>query len=137
MLITDTCIKRPVFATVISLLLVAFGLISFKDLPLREYPDVSPPVVSVQTRYPGTSAEIIETQITQTLEDQISGIEGIRSISSESLDGQSNVTIEFTLSRDIDDAANDVRDRVSRALGNLKSTQAVMSSFGIPSLVAP
>ena len=119
MLITDTCIKRPVFATVISLLLVAFGLISFKDLPLREYPDVSPPVVSVQTRYPGTSAEIIETQITQTLEDQISGIEGIRSISSESLDGQSNVTIEFTLSRDIDDAANDVRDRVSRALGNL------------------
>ena len=118
MLITDTCIKRPVFATVISLLLVAFGLISFKDLPLREYPDVSPPVVSVQTRYPGTSAEIIETQITQTLEDQISGIEGIRSISSESLDGQSNVTIEFTLSRDIDDAANDVRDRVSRALGS-------------------
>jgi multidrug efflux pump len=119
MLISDVSVKRPVFATVISLLLVAFGLISFDRLPLREYPDIDPPVVSIETAYPGASAAVVETKITQLIEDRVSGIEGIRTISSESRDGQSDITIEFTLDRDIDAAANDVRERLSRVVDNL------------------
>ena len=119
MLLSDISVKRPVFATVISLLLIAFGVISFTRLPLRELPDIDPPVVSIDTRYPGASAAVVETRITQLLEDSISGIEGIKSISSSNRDGLSRITVEFRLSRDIDAAANDVRDRVSRALGSL------------------
>ena len=119
MLISDVSVKRPVFATVISLLLVAFGLISFDRLPLREYPDIDPPVVSIETSYPGASAAVLETKITQLIEDRVSGIEGIRTISSESRDGQSSITIEFTLDRNIDAAANDVRERLSRVVDNI------------------
>ena len=119
MLITDVAVKRPVFATVISLLLVAFGLISFDRLPLREYPDVDPPIVSIETTYPGASAAVVETKITQLIEDRVSGIEGIRTITSQSRDGQSSTTIEFTLDRDIDAAANDVRERLSRVIDNI------------------
>lgn len=119
MLISDISVKRPVFATVISLLLVAFGLISFDRLPLREYPDIDPPIVSIQTTYPGAAAAVVETKITQLIEDRVSGIEGIRTISSESRDGQSSITIEFTLDRDIDAAANDVRERLSRVVDDL------------------
>jgi len=119
MLLSDVSVKRPVFAVVISLLLLAFGLFSLLKLSVREYPDIDPPVVSVQTVYRGAAANIVETKVTQILEDQISGIEGVRSIESRSRDGQSDITIEFTLGRDVDSAANDVRDRVSRALGNL------------------
>ncbi|MFK7913052.1 MAG: efflux RND transporter permease subunit [Pseudomonadales bacterium] len=119
MWLSDTSVQRPVFATVISLLLVAFGLLAFNALPLREYPDISSPVVSVRTAYVGASADVIETRITQIIEDQISGIEGIKNIRSTSQDEFSNVNIEFALSRDIDQAANDVRDRVSRILGLL------------------
>ena len=115
MWLSDTSVKRPVFATVISLTLVAFGLLSFTVLPLREYPDITPPVVSISTSYPGASAAIVETRVTTLIEDQISGIEGIKSIRSSSRDGGSSVNIEFDLDRDIDNAANDVRDRVSRA----------------------
>ncbi|HEX4896149.1 MAG TPA: efflux RND transporter permease subunit [Solimonas sp.] len=111
--------KRPVFATVINLLLVVFGLVALLSITVREYPDIDPPVVSVVTRYAGASAGVVETQITQIVEDQIAGIEGVRSISSSSRDGRSNITIEFNLGRDVDAAANDVRDRVSRVLNNL------------------
>jgi len=119
MILSDISVDRPVFATVISLLLVAFGVISFMDLPLRQYPDVNPPVVSVSTVYRGASAQIVETKITRLIEDQISGIEGIKTMSSDSQDGRSNISIEFYISRDIEDAANDVRQRVSRMVRQL------------------
>jgi multidrug efflux pump len=119
MILSDISVKRPVFATVISLLLVTFGVMLFDRLPLREYPDIDPPIVSVTTDYPGASAAVVETKITQILEDVISGIEGIRTIESSSQDGRSSINIEFSLNRDIDAAANDVRDRVSRAQRNL------------------
>lgn len=119
MVLSDISVKRPVFATVLSLLLVAFGLLSFDKLPLREYPDISPPVVSVQTTYVGASADIIETEVTERIEERISGIEGVRTITSVSREGVSNVTIEFHLSRDIDAASNDVRERVSQIVRDL------------------
>ncbi|MFY8352585.1 efflux RND transporter permease subunit [Pseudoalteromonas sp. SSM20] len=119
MILTDVSVKRPVFATVINLLLLTFGLVVFSMLPLREYPDIDTPIVSVSTSYTGASSEVIETKITQVLENRISGIEGVKSINSSSRNGRSNITIEFNIDRDIDAAANDVRERVSRALDSL------------------
>ncbi|SEK51879.1 multidrug efflux pump [Colwellia chukchiensis] len=119
MILSDLSVKRPVFATVINLLLITFGIVAFLTLPLREYPDIDPPVVSINTSYPGASAAIVESKVTQLLEDRISGIEGVKSINSTSRVGRSNISIEFELDRDIDAATNDVRDRVSRALNNL------------------
>ncbi len=116
MLLSDVSIKRPVFATVIGLLLVAVGFVAFTRLALREYPDIDPPIVSIRTSYPGASANVVETRITEVIEDRISGIEGIRFINSSSQDGQSNISIEFDISRDMDSAANDVRDRVGGIL---------------------
>lgn len=119
MLLSDVSVKRPVFATVMNLLLVIFGVVAVSMLSLREYPDIDPPIVSVSTTYTGASANIVETRITQLLEDRISGIEGIKNVTSTSRNGRSDITIEFKLSRNIDAAANDVRERVSRALNNL------------------
>jgi len=119
MILSDLSVKRPVFATVINLIIITFGIVAFLMLPLREYPDIDPPIVNISTSYPGASAGIVETKITQLLEDRISGVEGIKSINSNSRVGRSNITIEFTLDRDIDAATNDVRDRISRALNNL------------------
>ncbi|NVJ98229.1 MAG: efflux RND transporter permease subunit, partial [Alphaproteobacteria bacterium] len=119
MILSDVSVKRPVFATVISLLLIAFGLISFQDLSVRELPDVDPPVVGIRTNYPGANAAVVETRVTQIIESAIAGVPGIKTIESTSSDGRSNITIEFLLSRDIDAASNDVRDRVSRILNNL------------------
>ncbi len=119
MWLSDTSVKRPVLATVINLLLVVFGVFALLKISVREYPDIDPPIVSVRTNYDGASAAIVESQVTQIVEDQIAGIEGIESMNSESRDGRSSISVEFQLSRNIDDAANDVRDRVSRVLGNL------------------
>ena len=119
MILSDISIKRPVFASVISLLLIVFGLVSFSRLPLREYPDIDPPVVTIDTIYPGASAYVVESQITQLVEERIAGVEGIRFIDSSSQDGRSRVTIEFSTSRDIDAAANDLRDRVSGIVDDL------------------
>lgn len=119
MILSDLSVKRPVFASVVNLLLIIFGFVAISMLSLREYPDIDPPIVSINTSYPGASASIIETRITQLLEDRISGIEGIKNITSTSRNGRSNISIEFNLSRDIDAASNDVRERVSRALNNL------------------
>ena len=119
MILSDISIKRPVFASVISLLLIVFGLVSFSRLPLREYPDIDPPVVTIDTVYPGASAYVVESQITQLVEERIAGVEGIRFIDSSSQDGRSRVTIEFSTSRDIDAAANDLRDRVSGIVDDL------------------
>jgi multidrug efflux pump len=119
MLLSDLAVKRPVFASVVNLLLVVFGIVSISLLSLREYPDIDPPIVSIVTTYPGASASIVESRITQLLEDRISGIEGIKNITSSSRNGRSSISIEFELKRDIDAASNDVRERVSRALNNL------------------
>ena len=116
MILSDLSVKRPVFAAVLSLLLVVLGAVAFIQLPLREYPDIDPPVVSIDTSYPGAAANVVETRITQIIEDRIAGIEGISFISSESSDGRSRISVEFNTSRDIDDAANDIRDRVSGVL---------------------
>ncbi|MBP9050125.1 MAG: efflux RND transporter permease subunit [Alphaproteobacteria bacterium] len=121
MKLSDISIRRPVFATVINLLVIILGIVAFTDLPLREYPDIDPPIVTVETLYTGASAEIIESRVTQVLEDSISGIQGIRSIESKSEDGLSTISVEFTLKKDIEEAANDVRDRVTRVQGMLPS----------------
>ncbi len=119
MMLSDVSITRPVLATVLSLLLVAFGVVAFDRLPLREYPDIDPPVVSIETVYPGAAANVVETRITQLIEDRIAGVEGIRTVESISEDGRSAITIEFSIDRDIDGAANDIRDRVSAVLDQL------------------
>jgi len=119
MWLSDVSVKRPVLASVLNLLLIVFGLFSLSKLSVREYPDIDPPIVSVRTNYTGASAQVVESQITQLIEERIAGIEGIRRITSSSRDGRSDINIEFDISRDIDAAANDVRDSVSRVLNNL------------------
>lgn len=119
MLISDVSVRRPVFAAVISLILVIVGLMAATTMPMREYPDIQRPIVSIDTEYRGAAADIVERRVTQIIEDQVAGISGIDKISSVSYDERSSVTLEFNADRDIDGAANDVRDRVSRVLGNL------------------
>ena len=119
MQLPELCIRRPVFATVMSLLVLLVGLISYDRLPVREYPNIDEPVVTVETKYPGASAEIIETQVTKVLEDSLAGIEGIEVMSSLSRSESSQITIRFKVTRDADASANDVRDRVSRVRGRL------------------
>jgi len=117
--ISEISVKRPVFATVMSLLLVILGLMAAARLPIRELPNVESPVVSIDTTYLGASADVVETKITQVIEDRVAGLEGVTKITSQSLDGRSSIDLEFDPSRSVDEAANDVRDRVSRVVGNL------------------
>ncbi|MCE8015767.1 efflux RND transporter permease subunit [Halomonas sp. MCCC 1A17488] len=119
MRLSDVSVQRPVLATVLALLIVAFGLLSLQRLSLQEYPSIDPPVISIDTRYPGAAANVVESRITQVLEDRIAGIEGIEVVTSSSEDGHSRINIEFGLEMDIDAAANDVRDRISGAQRNL------------------
>ena len=119
MRISEISVHRPIFATVISLLLVILGLVSLDRLPVREYPDVDSPIVSISTDYRGAGANIVEEKITQVIEDRIAGLEGIDKIRSTSRDERSNITVEFTPDRDIDAATNDIRDRISRVLEDL------------------
>jgi multidrug efflux pump len=119
MMLSDISVKRPVFASVLSILLIAFGIVAFERLTLREYPNIDPPVVSIRTTYPGAAANIVETRITKVIEDRISGVEGIRYIESSSENGISNIIVQFDTGHDMDAAANDIRDRVSRAVPNL------------------
>lgn len=117
--ISSISIQRPVLATVISIVIVLFGVIGFTFLGTREFPSVDPPVVTVTTNYVGANADVMESQITEPLEESINGIAGIRSLTSVSSDGRSTITVEFELGVDMEAAANDVRDRVSRAIRNL------------------
>ena len=112
MYLTDLSIKRPVVATVMSLVLVIFGLVTFNKIPLRELPDVDSAKVNIRTDYTGASATIIDTQITQKIEDRIGGTPGIVTIDSTSEDGRSSITLEFDLDVDLDTAANDVREKL-------------------------
>ena len=121
MKISELSIKRPVFATVMSLAIVLFGVVAYTRLPVREYPNIDPPIVSVNTFYRGASASVMETEITDVLEEQLATIEGIRTMTSSSSEQGSGITIEFELGRNVEEAANDVRDKVSRTLGRLPS----------------
>ncbi len=117
--LSNISINRPVLAMVFSLVIVLFGVVGFSYLGVREFPSVDPPVVSVATLYTGANADVVESQITEPLEEAINGIAGIRTISSSSREGRSNITIEFELGVDLEAAANDVRDKVSGAIRNL------------------
>ena len=119
MSLPDFSLRRPVFATVMSILIVFFGVVGYTFLGVREYPAIDPPNITVRTNYTGANAEVIESQVTEPLERAINGIAGIRTISSSSALGNSNITVEFDLSVDLEQAANDVRDKVSQAQRNL------------------
>jgi multidrug efflux pump len=112
-------IRRPVLAVVLSLVILLFGVIAFTYLGVREYPAVDPPVITVSTSYQGANADVIESQITEPLEESVNGVDGIRTLTSVSREGRSTITVEFDLDVDLERAANDVRDRVSRAMSNL------------------
>lgn len=116
MILSDLAVRRPVTASVLSLVIVTLGIVGMMRLSMRELPDIDAPRVSVSTSYPGAAAAVIESRVTQVIENSISGIDGIRTVSSNTTDGRSSIDIEFVLDRDIDSAANDVRDRVSRVL---------------------
>lgn len=119
MSLSTTSIKKPVLTIVMNLLIIIFGFIGYKFLGVREFPSIDPPIVSVRTSYPGANSDIIESQITEPLEKAINSIDGIKNISSSSNQGSSVITVEFNLSKDLDDAANDVRDKVSQAVRSL------------------
>lgn len=114
MRLPEICIRRPVLATMMNLALVLFGVVSLLRLPVRELPDVDPPIVNVTTVYPGANARVVETEVTERLEEAINSVEGIKTLQSESREEVSSLTVEFTLARDIEAAAQDVRDRVAR-----------------------
>lgn len=119
MSLSSTCIKRPVFATVMNIILMILGCIGLVFLGVRDYPSVDPPIISVSTSFPGANADVMETQVTEPLESAINGIPGIRSLTSQSRDGRSYITVEFELEVDLETAANDVRDKVSGAMWKL------------------
>ncbi|MFN8759680.1 MAG: efflux RND transporter permease subunit [Tagaea sp.] len=119
MVLSDVSIKRPVFATVISLLIVVLGLAAYQRLPVREYPAIDPPIVNVTTVYKGASNQVVESRVTELIESAVAGIEGVRGIVSQSREERSSVSIEFRLGRDIDAASADVRDRVARVRARL------------------
>ncbi|MBI1807338.1 MAG: efflux RND transporter permease subunit [Ignavibacteria bacterium] len=119
MKLSTTSIRRPVFASVMSFTILLFGIISFTRLPVREYPDIDPPIISVVTFYRGASPSVVETEITNVLEEQFATLEGVKTMNSSSREQGSVITIEFELNRNVDGAANDVRDRISRVRGNL------------------
>ena len=117
--LSELSLRRPVLAIVCSILIVLFGLIGNKFLSVREYPAIDPAVINVRTSYAGANADIVEQQITEPLEKAINGVQGVVNITSTSAQGSSNITVEFELGVDLERAANDVRDKVSQAIGNL------------------
>jgi len=119
MSLSSVSINRPVLSIVLSLLIVIFGIIGYRGLSVREYPSVDPPIITVAASYTGASADVIQSQITEPLEESINGIAGIKNLTSSSRDGGANITVEFDLETNLDNAANDVRDKVSSALGKL------------------
>jgi len=118
-MLSDLSVRRPIFAAVAAIILCVIGLAAFTALPIRELPNVDPPIVSISTTYRGASAEVIEERITQVIERQVSGVQGIDRVNSSSRDGQSRVNITFTLDTNLETAANDIRDAVSRVSANL------------------
>src|SRR5918999_858647 len=119
MRLSDVSVKRPVFAAVLAMLIAVIGIVGFFSLSVGESPGGAPPIVSVETRYIGAAANVVETRVTQVLEEALAGVEGLQTITSRSRDGQSDISIEFAAGRDVDSAANDVRDRVGGAAEDL------------------
>ena len=119
MSLSTLSIKRPVLTIVMNLVIILFGIIGFTYLGVREFPSIDPAQVSVRTNYSGANADIIESQITEPLEKAINSIDGIRNITSSSIQGSSSISIEFNLDKNLEDAANDVRDKVSQAVRSL------------------
>src|SRR5688500_10799175 len=119
MKLSDISISRPVFASMVSLALVLFGAIGYTRLSVREYPDVDPPIVSVTTVLPGANPQVVESAVTDILEEELSTVEGLRTLTSGSQEQVSNITLEFNLDRDVEAAAQDVRDKVSRVRDRL------------------
>ena len=119
MKISDISIRRPVLASMLSIALVLFGVIGYLNLSVREFPDVDPPIISVQTALPGANPQVVESAVTDILEEELSTVQGIRTLTSSSAEQFSNITLEFTLDRPVEDAAQDVRDKVSRVRGRL------------------
>src|SRR5215475_3901824 len=117
--ISELSLKRPVLATVMNLMIILFGIVGFSFLAVRDYPAIDPPIINVSTSYAGANPDIIESQITEPLEKSINGIAGIKTISSTSAQGASNISVEFDLGVDLEAAANDVRDKVSQAVRSL------------------
>ena len=115
----EVSIRRPVLAIVMSTVIVIFGLIGLRQLGVREFPEAERPIISVQANYPGANATVIESQITEVLEEEINTVSGIRTLTSVSREGRSSITVEFELGDDLDRAANDVRDRVASAIERL------------------
>ena len=122
MVVSDLSIQRPVLAFVLSAILLVLGMLGYQRLPVRELPQIDTPVVSINTNYPGASAEVVDNEITEKIERAVNGINGIKTIRSRSAEGNSNVNIEFEINRDVETAANDVRDRVARVLPQLPET---------------
>jgi multidrug efflux pump len=119
MVLSDISIKRPVICLVASILIVLIGALSFRKLPVREYPSTDQPTISIDTSYPGASAEVVETKVTEVIEKEVSAIDGLRIIRSSSSEQRSRITLEFNVDRDMDEAANDVRDKVARVRGRI------------------
>ena len=119
MILSDLAVRRPVMAGVMSLVILTLGVVGLTRLSMRELPDIESPRVSISTNYPGAAAAVVETRVTELIENEISGIDGIRTISSTTSDGRSSIDVEFVLERDLDAAANDIRDRVGRVLDRL------------------
>src|SRR5690606_38415920 len=115
MSLSTICIKRPVLTIVMNLILVLFGIIGYTFLGVREYPSIDPPIISVRTSYSGANSDVIGSQITEPLEKAINSIDGIRNITSSSSQGSSNISVEFNLDKNLEEAANDIRDKVSQA----------------------
>src|SRR5512134_4185313 len=119
MKLSDLSIRRPVLASMLSLALVLFGVIGYTELAVREFPDVDPPIVSVSTALPGANPQVVESAVTDILEEELSTVQGLRTLTSSSAEQFSNITLEFTLDRPVEDAAQDVREKVSRVRGRL------------------
>ena len=119
MKLSDLSIRRPVLASMLSLALVLFGAIGYTQLSVREFPDVDPPIVSVSTALPGANPQVVESAVTDILEEELSTVEGLRTLTSSSAEGFSNITLEFNLDRDVEAAAQDTRDKVARIRGRL------------------
>ena len=119
MKLSDVSIRRPVLASMVSLALVLFGAIGYTRLSVRDYPDVDPPIISVSTFLPGANPQVVESAVTDVLEEELSTVPGLRTLTSSSAEESSNITLEFTLDRDVDVAAQDVRDKVARVRGRL------------------
>ena len=119
MTISELSIRRPVFATVLALLLLIIGVMSALRLSIREYPDISQPVVSINVNYRGANAAVIETRVTQVIENEVAGLEGVDKLTSQSRDERASINVQFNSNRNMDSAANDVRDRVTRIMARL------------------